>query len=601
MPVDPVATRRFVESLSTHLEDHLAQWKSSLADARREIDTLLTGAGEKIPAQAKPLFPEDLMAMLLEDVMPPPPPPQKVVERVVEKVIEQVMVPGPAGAADWSTVRGALAAIESAKTQVDVLTRFLTQAHSHASRVALLVLRNERLSGWKGIGYDASGGRDEAIKAIDLPTGEDPFAAEVLKRERSMLAEPPDESSPLRRALSGKAPVKTVLVPMMIRDRLAGLLCADELPGDEGRLNESALEVLTFVTGLAVDLLAARKKIPSPSLTPTGETLARYEPPKPAEDIGATVRAIPAVKVEPPAPAPKPAPRPAPPPSAVRPATPPPPAPPSFAPEPPPSVKHRITDASDALRALEESAAAKRKDHLSLSADFSAPRPSTPSTPAVPALTTRITPDDLGLTTAVPSAKVPVSRPPTALPPVPAPPRPAPPTPPIAPTGDLTMAFEQLKTVLPPPAPRPAPPAPAMPPPAAPEPPKAAVPAPAAAAPPAGSVGESLLGGSSAPMAPPAGFVPRFKRGGDEQSRAHEDAKRLARLLVSEIKLYNERKVDEGRSHNDLFERLKDDIQRSRQVFEERTPEAVRQGTDYFRDELVRILADGRAEALGPM
>jgi hypothetical protein len=159
------------------------------------------------------------------------------------------------------------------------------------------------------------------------------------------------------------------------------------------------------------------------------------------------------------------------------------------------------------------------------------------------------------------------------------------------------MAFEQLKTVMPPPALRPAPVAPVAPPAAAPEPPKATAPA----APPAGTVGESLLGGSSAPMAAPAGFVPRFKRGGDEQSRAHEDAKRLARLLVSEIKLYNERKVDEGRSHNDLFERLKDDIQRSRQVFEERTPEAVRQGTDYFRDELVRILADGRAEALGSM
>ena len=97
-----------------------------------------------------------------------------------------------------------------------------------------------------------------------------------------MLAEPPDESAPLRRALSGQAPARTLLVPMVIRDRLAGIVCADELPGEEGRLNEAAVEVLTFVTGLAVDLLAARKKIPSPSLTPTGETIPRFEPPPPA-------------------------------------------------------------------------------------------------------------------------------------------------------------------------------------------------------------------------------------------------------------------------------------------------------------------------------
>jgi hypothetical protein len=36
-------------------------------------------------------------------------------------------------------------------------------------------------------------------------------------------------------------------------------------------------------------------------------------------------------------------------------------------------------------------------------------------------------------------------------------------------------------------------------------------------------------------------------------------------------------------------------------VYDERTPAEVRQDTDFFHDELVRILADGRAEALGSM
>ena len=84
---------------------------------------------------------------------------------------------------------------------------------------------------------------------------------------------------------------------------------------------------------------------------------------------------------------------------------------------------------------------------------------------------------------------------------------------------------------------------------------------------------------------------------GDEAQ--HEEARRLARLLVSEIKLYNEKKVEDGRVANDLYERLKDDIERSRQVYDERTPANVRQDTNFFHDELVRILADGRAEALG--
>jgi hypothetical protein len=86
----------------------------------------------------------------------------------------------------------------------------------------------------------------------------------------------------------------------------------------------------------------------------------------------------------------------------------------------------------------------------------------------------------------------------------------------------------------------------------------------------------------------------------DEQ-KAHEDAKRFARLVVSEIKLYNESKVNEGRRNKDIYERLKEDIERGRQMYADRVPAGVRDSTNYFFDELVRILAGGDAGALGPM
>ena len=79
----------------------------------------------------------------------------------------------------------------------------------------------------------------------------------------------------------------------------------------------------------------------------------------------------------------------------------------------------------------------------------------------------------------------------------------------------------------------------------------------------------------------------------------HEEARRLARLLVSEIKLYNEEQVEEGRRRRDLYERLKEDIDRSRQMYEERVEPRILKTTDYFYQELVRILAAGDAKALG--
>jgi hypothetical protein len=79
----------------------------------------------------------------------------------------------------------------------------------------------------------------------------------------------------------------------------------------------------------------------------------------------------------------------------------------------------------------------------------------------------------------------------------------------------------------------------------------------------------------------------------------HEEARRLARLLVSEIKLYNEEQVEEGRRKKDVYERLKEDIDRSRQMYEERVEPRILKSTDYFYQELVRILAAGDAKALG--
>jgi hypothetical protein len=74
----------------------------------------------------------------------------------------------------------------------------------------------------------------------------------------------------------------------------------------------------------------------------------------------------------------------------------------------------------------------------------------------------------------------------------------------------------------------------------------------------------------------------------DEQS-----ARRYARLLVSEIKLYHEPDVITGRRERDLGTRLGGEIARARVLYEQRVPAHVRGPADYFHDELVQTLADG--------
>lgn len=85
----------------------------------------------------------------------------------------------------------------------------------------------------------------------------------------------------------------------------------------------------------------------------------------------------------------------------------------------------------------------------------------------------------------------------------------------------------------------------------------------------------------------------------DRDEALHDEARRLARMLVSEIKLYNEEQVEEGRRNQDIYERLKEDIDRSREMYEARVESRILLSTDYFYQELVRILAAGDARALG--
>jgi hypothetical protein len=78
-----------------------------------------------------------------------------------------------------------------------------------------------------------------------------------------------------------------------------------------------------------------------------------------------------------------------------------------------------------------------------------------------------------------------------------------------------------------------------------------------------------------------------------------QGARRYARLLVSEIKLYNEAAVRAGREKRDLLQRLRGEIDRAQRLYEERVPPAVGGRQAYFQQELVQTLADGDPALLG--
>lgn len=79
-----------------------------------------------------------------------------------------------------------------------------------------------------------------------------------------------------------------------------------------------------------------------------------------------------------------------------------------------------------------------------------------------------------------------------------------------------------------------------------------------------------------------------------DPSDPHERAKRLARLIVSDIIIYNQDKVVEGIKEDTLFDLLKEDIEVGRTYYEKNIDPAVSEHANYFNQALVDILIKGR-------
>ena len=89
---------------------------------------------------------------------------------------------------------------------------------------------------------------------------------------------------------------------------------------------------------------------------------------------------------------------------------------------------------------------------------------------------------------------------------------------------------------------------------------------------------------------------------GAEDDPSIKKAKRVARVLVSDLKLYNEDAVVAGKKNHDLYNRLREDIDRSYKHYEERVAGLVPNNEiNFFKEEIIRQLGDGDASTVGPM
>jgi hypothetical protein len=69
-----------------------------------------------------------------------------------------------------------------------------------------------------------------------------------------------------------------------------------------------------------------------------------------------------------------------------------------------------------------------------------------------------------------------------------------------------------------------------------------------------------------------------------------DEAKRLARTILSDILLYNQAKVKEGIEKDSLFDVLTEELAEGKKYYETMVDEEIRQSTNFFSEAVVDVL-----------
>ena len=444
--------------------------------------------------------------------------------------------------ADIALLRDSVSELNEQRNQAEVLNTLVSRAANFAPRVVLYVVKSGNALAWAARGFDDNVGNN-SVRGMSVSLQNDTALRAAVSEAQTCYGAPDQQSENnlLFSRFGNTQPQRVLVVPLKVRGKAAAILYADSADRGESSINVEAIELLVSTAGLVVELVSLRSRMGDSG------SLARapQAEPKPA---------APSVGMSGPLPAPEVAPEPS--------------------PEPVQEAAHEVAPVDSVVTPVEAapSEEAASPAEAAPAAEEGAPPPVEEAPAESPAAEEPQT--HFAEPTFTPEPASPVLQPwadptpPAAIGFVP----PAPPAQSFEAEPTASYGFEVTPS---------APPETFIAPPIAPVP-----------EPPVFTFGDGAAQAPAPPAAPePSGMTP-------EEEKLHNDAKRFARLLVSEIKLYNEQKVMDGRAHRDLYERLKDDIDRSRQMYDKRYGTTAVSSFNYFYNEMVNTLAEGDASKL---
>lgn len=447
-------------------------------------------------------------------------------------------------AGGFDMLRDAIAEISSKNSQATILQSLVAHASRFAARGAFFIVKNDQFVGWKVFGSEA---RDEAVRDILFSCSADTLLAASTKAMAKVSAtEAYSHDSVFLEPLQFGSPAEMYAFPLVARGRGVAVLYADG--GHEGKINADAIETLVRVAAITVELLAASNAAPAAVqapistdtasftyVAPAVEESASYEAPQVEESVAPAEEEVEAETT------------------------------PAYDPYQPAAVEYSYEASEEVAEPVAEYAG-------EVTYEVESHQPEAVEVPVVEAPAV----ERFEAVAEVEVESAPEPEPVSDFA--------------FSSNGSYDASETEVSYDVP------------------------VVEAPVAASlnghAEVATVAEPVVETVVEPVVEVASAEPKKSRFSDrnvdlpievadEERKLHNDARRFARLLVSEIKLYNEQKVNEGRESGDLYTHLKEAIDRSREMYDKRVQPAVASKFDYFHYEVVNSLAEGQDAKLG--
>jgi len=182
-------------------------------------------------------------------------------EDEIAPAAEPVMAAAPEPAGETrDELFDSVAAMDRGSSQQEVLAALLEGVGRFAGRSALFLTRSDAAQGWGSYGFDDSAGE---IQQAALSYSEGPLA--VLAEGRGCVVLTADDCAGICRQIGARPAAEGLLIPFVLRDRLAATLYVDRF-ADDPPLARRSLQLLAYVGAQAVEGLALRKRADTPTL-----------------------------------------------------------------------------------------------------------------------------------------------------------------------------------------------------------------------------------------------------------------------------------------------------------------------------------------------